>query len=206
MINITNNIPLVGIYKITSPTGKVYIGQSKNIHQRWKFYFFLNCKNQIHLYNSLKKYGFENHKKDIIEECTLEQLDEREIFWKKYYLKEVNNNWKMVLFCELYDTGGGPKSEETKSKISKSNLGKTKSQQHKDNISKSRTGMVFTQQHKDNMSNSRFRYSILCIENNQVYKSAHQASKELDLFPSSILRVCRGELQQTRGYTFKFYE
>jgi hypothetical protein len=38
MININYKIPIVGIYKITSPSGKVYIGQSINIERRIKEY------------------------------------------------------------------------------------------------------------------------------------------------------------------------
>lgn len=203
MINTTKSIPTVGIYKILSPTNKIYIGQSINIEQRWKFYDFLNCKGQIHLYNSLKKYGSKNHKFEVLEECSLEELNRRETYWKQHFLDQNNQNWNKMLFCELYDKGG-PKSEITKQKISKSLLGKEKSQQHKDNIKKARTGISFTQQHKDNMSDSRFRYSILCIENNTIYKSAHHASKELNIYPSSILKVCRGLFTQTKGYTFKF--
>jgi group I intron endonuclease len=204
MINTNKNTHIIGIYKIISPSGKIYIGQSKDINQRWKFYSFYNCKNQIKLYNSLKKYGFDMHVFDIIEECSLEHLDKRERYWKQYYLDNFNGDWGEVLFCKIYDTGGGPIPQEIKEKISKSLLGKQKTQQHKDNIKKSRKGMIFTQQHKDNMSNSRFRYSILCIENNKVYKSSHQASKDLNIYPSSIIKVCNGKLKQTKGYTFKF--
>jgi group I intron endonuclease len=204
MININKNISVIGIYKIISPSGKLYIGQSKNIHQRKKFYSFYNCKNQIKLFNSLKKYKFENHTFEIIEECSIEQLNERETYWKQYYLNQLGGDWSNLLFCDLYDLGGGSRSEETKEKISKSLLGKKKTQQHKDNIKKSRKGMVFTQQHTNNMSDSRFKYSIACIENNKVYKSAHQASKDLNLYPSSIIKVCKGEFTQTKGYTFKF--
>ena len=203
MINTNKTPTIMGIYKIISPSGKIYIGQSINIHQRWKFYSFYNCKNQIKFYNSLKKHGYETHKKYIIEECSMEQLNIRETYWKQYYLNQLNGDWKQVLFCGLYD-GGGPISQETKEKISKSLLGKKKTQQHKDNIKKSRTGMEFTQTHKDNMSNSRFRYSILCIENNIIYKSAHQASKCLNIYPSAIIKVCKGKSKQTKGYTFKF--
>lgn len=35
---------MIGIYKITSPTGKIYIGQSKNIPDRIKRYKGLRCK------------------------------------------------------------------------------------------------------------------------------------------------------------------
>ena len=46
-----------GIYKITNPKNKVYIGQSKDIIKRWYYYKTLHCKSQIKLYNSLLKYG-----------------------------------------------------------------------------------------------------------------------------------------------------
>ena len=183
MINTNKTPPIIGIYKIKSPSSKIYIGQSIDIYRRWKFYSFFNCKNQPHLYNSLKKYGFENHIFEIIEECHIIQLDERETYWKKYFLDQFKGDWEKVLFCELYDSGGGPLSLKTKQKISNSLLGKNKTQQHKDNIKKARKGMIFTQQHKDNMSDSRFKYSILCIENNKTYKSAHQAAKDLNLSP-----------------------
>ena len=204
MVNLNRKSYIIGIYKITSPSGKIYIGQSVDIHQRWKFYSFYNCKNQIKLYNSIKKYGWENHIHEVIEECSIEQLNKQETYWKQYYLDQVNGDWKQVLFCDLYDSGGGPRSYETKEKISKSLLGKKKTKEHKNNIKKSRNGMVFTQQHKDNMSNSRFSFSILCIENNIIYKSAHQASKDLNIYPSAIIKVCNGEFKQTKGYTFKF--
>jgi group I intron endonuclease len=104
-----------GIYKIISPTGKIYIGQSINIEKRWeghKRYNGIGPK----LKNSYDKYGFENHMKEIIEECNIEQLNIREIFWKEYYINIYG--WKKVLFCEIYDAGGGPKSQETKTKQS----------------------------------------------------------------------------------------
>jgi group I intron endonuclease len=204
MINSDKTLHITGIYKITSPTSKVYIGQSIDIHQRWKFYSFFNCKNQIQLYNSLKKYGYKKHKFEILETCSIDELDHREIYWKNYYLDKFNNNWKKVLFCKLYDSGGGPLNENIKQKISKSLLGKNKTPTHKNNISKARTGMSFTQQHKDNMSSSRFRHSIICLENNKIYKSASQAAKDLNIFPSSIIKVCEGKYKQTKGYTFKF--
>ncbi len=35
---------VVGIYKITSPSGKVYIGQSVDIEKRFKTYLRCSCK------------------------------------------------------------------------------------------------------------------------------------------------------------------
>lgn len=74
----------IGIYKITSPSNKIYIGKSINIERRWIEYKKLqSCKEQRYLYNSLKKHGPENHIFEIIEECNIENLNEREIFWIK---------------------------------------------------------------------------------------------------------------------------
>ena len=75
-----------GIYKITNPEGKVYIGQSKNIDQRFETYKKLECKSQLLLFNSLAKYGWYNHIFEIVEECNIEILNEKE----QYYIKQYN--------------------------------------------------------------------------------------------------------------------
>lgn len=76
----------LGIYKITSPSGKIYIGQSSNIDQRIKDYKkTIHCKGQVRLYNSLIKYGFDNHVFEVIEYCDFDSLDIRERYWQEYY-------------------------------------------------------------------------------------------------------------------------
>lgn len=127
---------MIGIYKITSPSNKIYVGQSINIEKRFKQYKRLDCKKQPKLYNSLLKYGWEKHIFEIIEECNENQLNEREIFWKQYY-----NTINEGLNCELFDIGQGYRSEEVKNKISNSLKGKSKSQEHCLNLSKSKTGI-----------------------------------------------------------------
>lgn len=117
-------MPKTGIYKITSPSGKIYIGQSIDIDKRWKDHKKHNGIGPK-LKNSYIKYGFDSHIKDTLEECSINQLKEREIYWKQYYLDL--HGWSSMLFCEIYDMGGGPKSKETKVKQSisqKANLAK----------------------------------------------------------------------------------
>ena len=76
----------IGIYKITNPKGKLYIGKSKNIEKRFKSYYKMwHCNQQIQLFNSLRKYGPENHTFEIIEECCIDQLNKREIYYIKLY-------------------------------------------------------------------------------------------------------------------------
>lgn len=117
MINIPKNIPIIGIYKITSPTGKIYIGQSTNIRKRYYKYKANKESSQPKIYNSINKHGWENHLFEIIEECSIELLDDLEYFYKKQQIEEIG--WENALFCNLIDGKGGFKCEETKTKMRK---------------------------------------------------------------------------------------
>jgi group I intron endonuclease len=110
----------IGIYKITNPKGKNYIGSTVDLKRREKEYEKLKCKNQILIYNSLKKYGWENHTFEIIEKCDIELLNEREIYWTEYY-KAFSEDGGLVL-----QVGGnnGYQSSDTKDRKSKSMKGK----------------------------------------------------------------------------------
>ena len=132
---------MIGIYKITSPNGKIYIGQSINIEQRWsKDYKTLRCKTQPKLYNSLKKYSPENHKFEILEECSIEHLLERETYWKTFYkVLEIPS------LCCRTDGKFGNLSQETKNKISEGMLNANikRSKITKNNISKNKKRKIY---------------------------------------------------------------
>jgi len=68
---------IIGIYKITNPNGKIYIGQSINIKKRKGCYKRNQIPKQPRICNSIKKYGFENHIFEVIEECSIDQLNEK---------------------------------------------------------------------------------------------------------------------------------
>jgi group I intron endonuclease len=112
---------MVGIYKIISPTNKVYIGQSTNIYKRWEQYqkYPSSYKGQRRLFNSMQKYGAINHIFEIVEECSIELLDEKEIYWGLLLdvlkIKGLN--------CKL-GNGKGIVSEETKLLMSTQSKGK----------------------------------------------------------------------------------
>jgi group I intron endonuclease len=107
-----------GIYKITSPNGRIYIGQSCRIEARWTHYKAMDCKDQPKLYNSFLKYGVKNHEFAILEECEIFKLNERERYWQEYY-----NVITQGLNCTLVstDSKSGHLSEDTKRKISDAN-------------------------------------------------------------------------------------
>lgn len=77
---------MIGIYKITSPNGKIYVGQSINVESRLAQYKkFQNCSSQPILYNSLKKYGVDKHKFEVITECLENQLNDLERYYQEIY-------------------------------------------------------------------------------------------------------------------------
>lgn len=103
-----------GIYKLTSPDNKCYIGKSKNIELRWNKYKFLKCKNQPKLYDAFIKFGVDNFKFEIIYSCDENLLNDKEIF----YIKEYNSRSQGY---NCTDGGDGiTMTNEIRSKISTS--------------------------------------------------------------------------------------
>ena len=90
---------MIGIYKITNPEGKIYIGQSIDIGRRFKEYKRIQkkCAGRK-IIKSLMLFGVENHTFEVIEECIIEQLHEREYYWK-LLSKSVENG----LNCDYFD-------------------------------------------------------------------------------------------------------
>jgi group I intron endonuclease len=77
-----------GIYGLRNKiTGKWYVGQSRDIWQRWRKYRRLDCKNQWKLLYALKKYGVGSFDEVLIEECDEVDwiMDYREMYWMRKY-------------------------------------------------------------------------------------------------------------------------
>ena len=140
----------IGIYKITSPSGKIYIGQSINLVKRHNSYKTLDCKLQTRLYRSLKKYGFENHIFEIIENCKEVDLNIRERYWQDHYKVIDANGLNCVL--QKIDGYSGTRCEETRLRISNANKGKIRSDEHKSNLSKALKGRIIDDEWRKNMS------------------------------------------------------
>ena len=226
--------PIIGIYKITNPKGKVYIGQSVHIVRRFCRYKNIQEKDkQFKIYNSLQKYGFERHIFEIIEECLLEQLDIKEIYWKQYYLDQFESDWNMVLFCNLHDSGGGPLSEETKKKISNSLKGRIKSEEVRKNMSLSKKGKPNLKLRKprkegsgDNISKGKIGKKVMKIYSNKnkpnillqkpilqfdingvfIKEWSCQTEAFNNNYPQSISQALRGKIKTSGGYIWKYKE
>ncbi len=87
-----------GIYKITNLiNGLVYIGQAQDIKTRWRNhrtdYLGNNIVNYNNpLYKDMRLYGLNNFSFEILEECLVSELDEKEKYWISYY-DSFNNGY-----------------------------------------------------------------------------------------------------------------
>lgn len=104
------------IYKLTSPSGKCYIGQSTHVRSRFNSYKSVNSiKDQDKIYKALTKYGVNNFLFEIIDIAENKiEIDNKEIFYIELY-DSVKNGYNLQ-----YGGGNGKSSEETKLKLSKS--------------------------------------------------------------------------------------
>ncbi|MBC7654367.1 MAG: hypothetical protein H7098_07835 [Oligoflexus sp.] len=114
------NLDISCIYKITSPSGRIYVGQTCNLRKRLNHYRSLLCKKQPKLYNSFMKYGYDNHKIEVIIECNIDMLN---YFEHKYqiHFKCIKEGLNLTLVG--FKDKSGKMSEQTKKKISIANKG-----------------------------------------------------------------------------------
>jgi len=232
MINdISNKIGF--IYKITSPNGKIYIGQTLNVSIRRSHYNSGDFKQQIKLWNSCQCYDWNpTNTYEIIEECLCgegkEFLNEREKYWISYYDSFLNG-----LNCNEGGNGnlGYKPSEETIEKMRLSKIGIKHTEERNREKSEYTKGRKHTEESKKKMSNvkkenmnddikDRIRKGlmgnrngvgnkgrskkILCLTNNKIYNSIKAAADELGLHSTGIICVCKGKFKQTKNYTFEY--
>lgn len=84
-----------GIYKITNiQTQQVYIGQSNQLRERlashFKFGIGIDTPGANKLYISMQKYGMENFTFELLEQCSVNELDLKEKYWITFYDSYTN--------------------------------------------------------------------------------------------------------------------
>ena len=94
---------MIGIYKITNLiNNKSYVGQSIHIERRWQEHCQPYSKSQIAL--AIKKYGKNNFHFEILEECSIEELNQKENFWIKKLNTITPNGYNIAEDTETIHT------------------------------------------------------------------------------------------------------
>lgn len=117
------------VYKHTSPSGKSYIGQTKNYNKRCRYH--QSYKECIAFYLAIQKYGWDNFTHEILKDnLTIEEAN----YWEEFYIKYYQS-----LFPHGYNIEAGGRNsslaESTKEKLSlimKGRTPKNKGIPHKD--------------------------------------------------------------------------
>ena len=195
------------IYKLVSPSGKCYIGQTVNLRRRFSEYkTFYHCQNQKKLFNALKKYGWESFKEEI-----LEIIEEESLLLLKNSL-----NLKEIHYIELYSSidcgynicrGGNQhrlgikETEEQKQKKRNSWTEEKRKRQSerfkgKNNPRYGVSTKVYSK--KINQYDKSGKYI-------ETWESAAYVEKTLGFKGSNIGKVCLGKCLTAYGFIWKFY-
>ena len=93
----------IGIYKITNTiNNKVYIGQSVHIEKRWydekrRAFDETAMEYDYPRSRAFRKYGLDHFLFEIVEECTIDQLNEREQYYINLYNSVVPHGYNITI-------------------------------------------------------------------------------------------------------------
>jgi len=189
------------IYKITSPSGRIYVGQTISLRLRLNKYRRNNCKGQKRLYDSLVKYTWDSHIFEIIEEINVDNctdnynndiLNEKEIYW----IKELNSYYNGLNMTE----GGRViiTTLESRKKISESLKGEKNYMYGKYHSDETKSKM--SKSHGETTGEKR---SKMVEINNIMYNSINEASKSLKIPRTTLLMRCRSTNNKFDKYIIK---
>ena len=121
---------MIGIYKITNPEGKAYVGLSKDIKKRFQSHKALQFKGNNKFRESLIKYGWDSHFCEILEEIDISNLNRNEgnaLLRKqeRYWIDKLNTFYNGLNENDG-GSGCGSHTPESKQKISKALKNKPK--------------------------------------------------------------------------------
>jgi len=192
------------IYRHTSPSGKVYIGQTyKTPEERWRN--GKGYKNSTLLENTIKKYGWNNIKHEILftnlNKISADCIEIDLIFYYK----------KLGISLNITDGGEGVRgrevSEETKRKMSESKIGKYKginnpnygkkaSLEARMKMSKAKIGRKLSEETKKKVSLNHSRWNKGLKTSEEVRKKLSESHKGIKQSEETKLKRSKAMLEK----------
>jgi|GEM_PF-3174999 len=201
-----------GIYRIYFiDSDKSYIGLSKGFKSRRVQHLrVLKQGNHynIHLQRAFNKYGEDNFRIELIEECDKTELKQKEKEYIKIY-DSFDNGYNLTTGgedCNLSDDvkkrisekhKGKIVKEETRKKLRDINLGKKLTQKTKDKISKLNKDRVLTNEQKEKMSKGG---SIMRTQATKDKMSKRRLGYKIS--SNAKLKLAAYNLKRTRPHSF----
>lgn len=210
------------IYKLTFPNNKVYIGQtSDNFESYINKYISLAFNKKHKSYNrplcrAIRKYGWDNVKKEILFTTSNEVVDELET----QMIAEYNATDRRFGY-NILKIGGSPRgykrSEESKQKQSIKLSGKNNYWYGKDFSGKNNPhyGKHHSEETKEKigkkskLKNFEYLYKKIKVYDKQenfikIFNSLSEASRKMKINCGHICEVCKGNRKSAGGYVFKY--
>lgn len=195
---------MIGIYKITNPKGKIYIGESVDIPKRWSQYKNGHTNKQWKLARSISKYGWENHLAEVIVECTILQLRELERYWQLHYdsvCKGLNLKLTGIGDIKTLDSPevstnrsngqrGRRHSQETKDKLSLLRKGRPKPEGFAELKRQAMLGTKQSQEHSAKIAKSKMKP---CMIDGITYESIKAAAATIGIKITTLFSRIRNK-------------
>lgn len=203
--------PIIGIYKITSPSGRVYVGQSWNMARRFAKYRTKYNAHQPKLHNSLLKYGFHNHTVEIVKtfssDVSQSELDRQEQICidlcraegqRMMNVREAGSHGRMSEESKIKmraASTGRRLSPEAKRKISIANTGKKRTDEVRRKIGDAQRGLKRGPNLKRNEQNRQRMLGTHPTIETRKKQSAWQIGRKCPhVVESNARRAAKGEL------------
>ena len=156
--------PICGIYRISRrDSDKSYIGQSRDIFKRWKEHSNFSRKKLSCISSALKLYCLQSFVWEVIEECSPEELNDREVYWISYFNSMSPNGYNLTsgggqgitvseeVRAKMSESIKASMTEEVRAKLSEAHRGKTLSEEHRAKLSES-IKAAMTEEHRAKIS------------------------------------------------------
>lgn len=176
------------IYKHTSPSGKVYIGKTKQKDPKLRWLSGHGYESNKYFSNAIKKYGWRNFKHEVL----ARDLTEEQAYWNEIFFIDMFDSFNRKHGYNLTKGGDGslgrPLTEEHKRKLREATKAKC-------------TGLYLGEKSVRARGCVQYDLDGYLIKE---WGSISDAARALGVHYSNILKACSGDLATASGYLWTY--